>query len=511
MTSLAPKTLGWGPLVATDYLGTTVEAFANRPRSLSGVVRAAAARWPERTAVIAGGGALTYAELDSAVDQAAAGLAAQGVGSDDRVAVALGHDLPLLLVPFACSRVGATALLVNTTLAPPLQRAQIERVGARVVVTDAGPLLDGAARSTPPEAAEDEDRPVALIATSGTTGVPKTTQITSRGLIHAALAYVELLGLTADGPNGPERSLVVLPLHTIGPWSAQLTAMPLVGGVMVLPADPGPAAAVRAMQQHQITHLDAVPAWLGVFARQPDLPPLPAWRTLIYGGAPMPARTAAVLADAYPSLAVWDLWGLSETHGPATALRYDAARPAPAGTVGRPIAGVAVRAVRLDGDRPAPVPPGEAGELVVRGANVTPGYLDDPDTTAAVLSDGWLRTGDIGTVAADGTVRILDRAKDVILRGGTNVFSVEVEQVLAAAPGVVEAAVYGVADELGGEAVAAAVVLDGSAALDGPALRRLVVERVGVHAVPRRMTVVDALPRNPNGKVDKHRLRREHP
>jgi len=391
-----------------------------------------------------------------------------------------------------------------------LQRAQIERVRATMVVTDPGLLLGRAAGSPVPEAIEDEDHPVALIATSGTTGVPKTTQITSRGLIHAALAYVELLGLAAEEQREPERTLVVLPLHTIGPWSAQVTAMPLVGGVTVLPDDPAPAAVSRALHDHQITYLDAVPAWLGVFARHRDLPPLPAWRTLIYGGAPMPARTAAELARAYPTLSVWDLWGLSETHGPATALRYDAGRPAPAGTVGRAVAGVTVRAVDLDGSAGAALPPDCAGELEVRGANVTPGYLDDPDTTAAVLRDGWLRTGDIGTVAGDGTVRILDRAKDVILRGGTNVFSVEVEQVLAAAPGVVEAAVYGVPDELGGEAVSASVVLAAEVALDVPALRRLVVERVGTHAVPRRITVVEALPRNPNGKVDKRRLRREH-
>jgi acyl-CoA synthetase (AMP-forming)/AMP-acid ligase II len=165
---------------------------------------------------------------------------------------------------------------------------------------------------------------------------------------------------------------------------------------------------------------------------------------------------------------------------------------------------VEVRATGADG---TPLGGGEAGELLVRGANVFVGYLDDPDTTAAVLREGWLATGDVGTVAEDGTVRILDRRKDVILRGGANVFSVEVEAVLATAPQVAEAAVYGVPDGLGGEAVAAAVVLRDGEELDVLGLRRMVADSIGMHAVPRRVVAVAALPRNATGKIDKPALR----
>jgi acyl-CoA synthetase (AMP-forming)/AMP-acid ligase II len=217
----------------------------------------------------------------------------------------------------------------------------------------------------------------------------------------------------------------------------------------------------------------------------------------------MPPATAAGLADRFPQVALFDVWGLSETHGPATARRWTP-EPLPTGTVGRPIAGVEVRAVGEDG---RPLPAGVSGELGVRGANVSPGYVDDPETTAAVLRDGWLATGDLGTVASDGTVRILDRRKDVILRGGANVFSVEVEEVLSSAAAVAEAAVFGVPDGLGGEAVTAAVVLVPDATLDVAALRRLVADRIGVHATPRRVIALDSLPRNPNGKIDKPALR----
>jgi len=422
-----PGPLEYGPLVGAAYLGSSVQAFRDRPRSLSGLLAAAARRWPQRAAVVAPAGSRTFAELERAADAAA----------------------------------------------------------------DAEVLL------------QDEDDPVVALPTSGTTGVPKTTLVTSRSLIHAALAYSVLLGLGTDrrtGEASPERTLAVLPLHSIGSLSAQTTAMALVGGTCVLPADTSPAAARRPLAEHAVTHLDAVPAWLSLYARLPDRAPLPALRTIIYGGAPMPVGTAAALARDHSGSALYDVRGLSETHGHATALRLDPATP---GSVGRAVAGVEVRAGGAG--------PGGVGELEVRGANVSPGYLDDPGTSAAVLRDGWLRTGDVGAVAADGSVRILGRAKDVILRGGASVFSVEVEQVLSGAPGVAEAAVYAVADPIGGEAVAAAVVLRSGAVLDAGELRRLVRAEVGGHAVPRHVAAVEALPRNLTGKIDKRRLREERP
>jgi acyl-CoA synthetase (AMP-forming)/AMP-acid ligase II len=492
-----------------------VQAFAERPLSLSQAARLAAARWPHRPALQTPNLRCTHAELDALIDALAGLLSTSGLRPGGTVAAALSHDATMAALPFACSRVGARALLLNSSLAANRWTTQLERVGADLLLADARtatavralgsdlPLLivDGAPAGewdAADDAPADEHAAVALLATSGTTGVPKVTAVTSRGLIHAALAYAELLEL------GPEdRTLVVLPLHYIGPISAQTTAMSCVGGCAVLPARLDAVGALAVMAEEGITHLDAVPAWLGQLLRDPERPPVPAWRTLIYGGAPMPPATAAGLADRFPQVALFDVWGLSETHRPATARRWTP-EPLPTGTVGRPIAGVEVRAVGEDG---RPLPAGVSGELGVRGANVSPGYVDDPETTAAVLRDGWLATGDLGTVASDGTVRILDRRKDVILRGGANVFSVEVEEVLSSAAAVAEAAVFGVPDGLGGEAVTAAVVLVPDATLDVAALRRLVADRIGVHATPRRVIALDSLPRNPNGKIDKPALR----
>ncbi len=502
------------PLEPVSYLGATVQAFVDRPISHDVLLRRAASRWPDQIAVEAPGGKLTYAELDTAVTAAAMSVR-RLVDVGGRIAVAMCQDLSLFTVPFVASRAGVTVLLLNTTLTTTgwvdqLRRADpaaviadsvnLERAvqaaepgGHLVVHSDLGWVMDG--RPDPIDlGGGDPDQTLALIATSGTTGVPKMSQVTTGGLIHAGLAYVDLLGLTAD-----DRSYLCLPLYYIGPLSAQTTAMALVGGTNVIPDDTAPAGAPVRMAAARITYVDAVPAWLGILARGTDTP-VPTWRTVIYGGAPMPPELASTLDRRFPDLMLWDVWGLSETHGPATALRYDHDAPPIPGTVGRPLAGVEVR---TDG------PPGRPGELLVRGRNVTPGYADDAELSATVVVDGWLRTGDIGTVGPDGTVRLLDRAKDVIMRGGANVFSVEVEQVLAGHPDVLEAAVYGVPDGLGEEAVGATVVLRPGATLDVMSLRGLVDAGVGRHAVPRRILIADRLPRNATGKIDKLVLREQ--
>lgn len=482
--------------------------------SLDRLLRTAAARWPGRPAVESPSGTLTYAELDAAVTAAAGGLLSAGVEPGDRVAFALSHDTPLYAAPFVCSRIGVAGFLLNAGLAPDRWARQLMQVRPAVCVADGafierlravvtGEVLpaarafpfDGSARHADlPTVPPDPDRAVSLIATSGTTGDPTIVRLTSRGLLHVGRAYLDVLPLGED-----ERTLVVMPLTYIGALSTQTMTMPFVGGCTVIPADPRPVGALARMAEHRITLLDAVPAWLTVLAREP-LRDVPTWRTLVYGGEPMPPATVGALASRHPHVAMYDVWGLTEAHGPVTALRYDPARPPAPGAVGRPLAGLRVRAAGPDG----PLPPGGHGELEVSGPTVTAGTLHDP---TGGLSDGWLATGDLGLVGADGTVTVTDRRKELILRGGVNVSVREVEQVLASAAGVADVAVFAVADALGGEAVGAAVVTRSAAVLDVAALRRLVAERIGVHAVPRRLLHLTELPRNATGKVDKLALR----
>lgn len=481
--------------------------------SVDGLLRAAARRWPQQTAVESPTAALTYAELDGAVNAAVSSLRACGVDPGDRVAFALAHDLALYAVPFVCARAGVTGLLLNTALPPAAWAGQLALAGPALLVADeahaqrlaaaaaGGPVtpatvalaLDGAGPEghqapCPP----DPDRPVALLATSGSTGEPTVVRLSSRGLLHVGRAYLELLDL---GPG--ERSLVVMPLFHVAALSTQSVTMPMVGGCNVLPELTRPEGALRRMAERRITLLDAAPAWLTMVTRESPAE-VPTWRTLVYGGAPMPSSTVHRLATDHPGVAMYDVWGLSEAHGPVTAQRYDPARPAPAGTVGQPLAGLRVRAWDA-----GPLPPGQTGELCVAGPTVHAGTLDHP---GGDLREGWLHTGDLGSVAADGTVRITGRAKELILRGGLPISVREVEQALCAAEGVVDAAASAVDDGLGGEAVAAVVV----AGPNGPGdevLRRLIAERLGTHAVPRRIVRVDALPRTASGKVDRPALR----
>lgn len=494
------------------------------PSTLWGLLEAAAERWPTAPALDAQGCTWRYEELAAAVDRAAGLLARRGVRPGDRIAVALGHGAAHFAVPFVASRLGVSALLLNSSLAPERWARQLATTRPRLVVGDAahdGRLagadaevhaVDGddpslGAEGSPglvSDGGHGPDDVVLHLGTSGTTGVPKVTCLTERGLLHAARGYLPHLPLAED-----ERSLVVMPLSYIGPITAQSVLMPLVGGCTVVADDPRPGPAADRMAVERITHLDAIPAWLRRFAPRLHRPPR-AWRSVIYGGAPMPPATAAALAERAPGVELFDVWGLSEVHGPLTLRRHDPERPPEPGVVGRPLDGLTVRALPVGEPpcgEPSAVPSHGVGELWVTGPSVFAGYLDDREATAAALRDGWLATGDLGRVQRDGAVRLLGRRKDVILRGGANVFSVEVEQVLAAEPGIADAAVFAVPDATAGEVVGAALV-PAAGGVDVAALRRAVRRRIGTHAVPRHIELVDELPRNRTGKVDKEELRR---
>lgn len=495
------------------------------PDTLAALLRQAAERWPTWPALEAGGRVWRYEQLVDAVDVAAGMLAARGVCPGDRIAVALGHGAAHLAVPFVASRLGVSVLLLSTAQAPERWRWQLQATRPRLVLVDRARAAALAGHGLEVCEADSTDpsfgaalRPVTVpephghgaastllyVGTSGTTGSPKLTCLTEGGLLHAARGYLRRVPLEPG-----ERSLVVMPLHYIGPITAQSVLMPMLGGCSVIAEDTRPGSVAERLATDPVTHLDAVPAWLN---RLPSrLVPQPrAWRTVIYGGAPMPPATAAALAARVPGLGLYDVWGLSEAHGPVTLRRYDPTDPPPPGVVGTPLPGVTVRAVP-EGQEPVVGPQapcsGQAGELWVAGPTVTPGYLDAPEATAAALHDGWLATGDLGVVGRDGTVHLLGRGKDVILRGGVNVFSVEVEQVLAAVPGVAEAAIFPVSSDSAGEAVGAAVVAT-AGGIDAGALRRTVRQRIGPHAVPWRVVVIDELPRNATGKVDKQALAR---
>ena len=217
----------------------------------------------------------------------------------------------------------------------------------------------------------------------------------------------------------------------------------------------------------------------------------------------MPISTVAALRQRMPQLRLYDAYGLTETHSPATILLDSEFRRKP-GSVGRPLPCAEVRVVDDDG---RDVPVGEPGELWVKGPMVTPGYFGDPAATAAAITDGWLHTGDYARVDDEGYVFILDRKKDMIMRGGNKVYSVELEYLLVSHPDIAEAAVFGVPDRLAYESVAAYVVPAAGRTVDPAAVQSWVAGRMADYAVPRHVRVVDEIPRNRTGKIDKKGLR----
>jgi acyl-CoA synthetase (AMP-forming)/AMP-acid ligase II len=318
--------------------------------------------------------------------------------------------------------------------------------------------------------------------------------------MHSAIAYVRTLALTAG-----DRTAIVFPLYYITGHVAQVTPMMLVGGTSVPVPDVVPREFVQLIAQRRITYLMVVPSIWPLLLRDKNFtwPDLAHVEIGAFGGSPVPISTIAALRDRMPQLRLYDAYGLTETHSPATILLDSEFRRKP-GSVGRPLPCADVRVVDDDGHD---VPAGEAGELWIKGPMVTTGYFGDEAATAAALTDGWLHTGDFARVDDEGYVFILDRKKDMIMRGGNKVYSVELEYLLVSHPDIAEAAVFGVPDRLAFESVATYVVPATGRTVEPETVQNWVATHMAAFAVPRHVRIVDVIPRNRTGKIDKKALR----
>jgi long-chain acyl-CoA synthetase len=339
-----------------------------------------------------------------------------------------------------------------------------------------------------------------VIYTSGTTGRPKASRVVHRGTMHSAIAYVRTLALTAG-----DRTAIVFPLYYITGHVAQVTPMMLVGGTSVPVPDVVPREFVQLIARRRITYLMVVPSIWPLLLRDKNFtwPDLAHVEIGAFGGSPVPISTITALRARMPQLRLYDAYGLTETHSPATILLDSEFRRKP-GSVGRPLPCADVRVVDDDGHD---LPAGEAGELWIRGPMVTTGYFGDEAATAVAITDGWLHTGDYARLDDEGYVFILDRKKDMIMRGGNKVYSVELEYLLVSHPDIAEAAVFGVPDRLAYESVAACVVPAAGRTVEPETVQHWVATHMAAFAVPRHVRVVDVIPRNRTGKIDKVALR----
>ena len=499
------------PVVVETWLGAPARSYARRPSTVLDVLDRAVRRWPDAVAFVdVDGTSVSYAEFAGQVESAAAGLRARQLPAGASVAIASGNTLDLAIAVFACARAGLVMVGLNTRLAPPQWAYMTEHMQVRLRLAEdrfplpgAEPLAAVLAEARPRAWAYDpateqpaQDETYAVVFTSGTTGRPKASRVVHRCSVHSGMSYQRVLQLQPG-----EVTAVLFPMYYISAMHAHVLPALLAGATCVLVDTTSPRDYVEVLRAHRVSWAYAVPSWWRLVLRVPGFADLPALTRVAAGGAPFPSDLQAALRERLPGVRLHDVYGLSETHSPGCIATDDDLRAHP-GTVGRPLDCMQAQVRGEDG---TVLPAGEAGVLWLRGSLVTTGYAHDPEATARAVVDGWFDTGDVARLDADGRVTVLDRTKDMINRGGTKVFSAEVEELLRRHPAIEDAAVVGVPDALAGEAVAAYVVASGP--VTAADVRAWVREGMADHAAPKLVELVDELPRNAVGKTDKQALR----
>jgi len=498
------------------------------------VLADSARRCPDRTALVAGHQRVSYGDLWLAARRYAAALRDLGIGPGDRVALLLPNTPAFPAAYFGVLALGATVVPVNALLKAEEIVYILRHSGARAVLC-AGSLLgegeraakraqvplltadaddDGsrtaldrlAARAAPvdapvPRAPDD----IALILyTSGTTGRPKGVMLSHLNVV----LNIDTTMLSPFAMHADDVLLGCLPLfHTFGQVCGMGTCF-RAGATLVLMSRFTPAGALDLMVRENCTVVMGVPtmyiALLEAAAQDARRPPL---ARAYSGGSALPVR---VLQDFETTFGcpVYEGYGLTET-SPCVAYNQRA-WPRRPGTVGKPIRGVEAEIAQAGTEnRIVLLPPGEVGEIVIRGHNVMAGYLDDPAATAAALVDGWFRSGDLGVKDAEGYLTIVDRKNDMIVRGGYNVYPREVEEILSRHPFVAQAAVIGVPDARYGQEIYAVIVPRPDAATDASLAADIIAwsrRRIASYKCPRRVEFTAALPLGPSGKVLKREL-----
>jgi acyl-CoA synthetase (AMP-forming)/AMP-acid ligase II len=490
-----------------------------------------ARRTPTKPIAVHGERAVTYAEMQAWTSEVAGGLATRGVGAGDVVALLSYNNLEFLATIFAANHLGAIAMPINWRLAAPELRFILEHSGARALVCGAelvdlaNTALDGlaaevarvrigddvavgwerfddlrAAGSPPvraPAAADDLHR---LMYTSGTTGRPKGVMLTHANLAWKNFAHVTEFGFTAD-----DVGLACGPLYHVGALDLVTTTMIAVGATTVVHTTFDAEQVVAEIERSRVTTIWAAPAMVRAILDVPSVESrdLSSVRVIIAGGEKMPIPTIERIRTTFPSAWFADAYGLTETVSGDTFLDREHV-VSKLGSCGRPCQYLELEIWDEDG---AAVPAGARGEVVLRGPKVFPGYWRDPEATAAAFRGGWFHTGDIGVLDDDGFLSIVDRLKDMIVSGGENIASSEVERVIYEHDGVVEVAVVGRPDDRWGEVPVAFVAVGERAGVTGDELLEHCRAQLAKFKVPKDVVFVDALPRNPSGKILKRELR----
>lgn len=491
-----------------------------------------ARKFPELLAIECEGRSYSYRQFNEEVNRLANGLIQQGVNKGDKLALMMKNSDHFVITFFAAAKIGAVAVPVNFRLQASEVQYILEQSDASYVVCDKEfeELIDKAKKGTvvrlvitigepeieayrsyesvlsgnknEPAIEVSEQDNLEILYTSGTTGRPKGALFDHRQIFNVGISVIINMGIRQH-----ERILHLAPLFHSAQLNLFLISGVALGATHIIHRDFHPVRTLQAIQEHKITHLFAVPAMYNFLLQVPNVADydLSSIVRCGYGAAPMAPEIVKKSMKLFKTDQFYNLCGLTEA-GPGGILLDPEGHKLHLGKGGKPIFLTETRVVNDEGSA---VLPGVIGEFIVRSPMVMKEYYKKPEETKSTLKNGWLYTGDLATIDEEGYITLVDRKKDMIISGGENVYSVEVEAVLYEHHAVLDAAIIGLPDEVWGEAVCAVIVPKPGETIDEQELKNFCRQKLAGYKIPRRIFIEEQLPRNASGKILKYQLRKK--
>jgi acyl-CoA synthetase (AMP-forming)/AMP-acid ligase II len=504
-----------------------VPAFRERPKGIWAMVADAACSNPDGEALVCGARRMNWREVVQQSAAIAAGFEKLGLQRGDRIALLVGNRIEFVLAMFGAAHLGLVTVVLSTRQQKPEIAYVLTDSGAKLLIhettladrlPDAGDvpdlkhrisvddgstsrfngLLDNAPSPRPASVGEQDT--AMILYTSGTTGRPKGAMLAHCNVVHSSMIFASCLQLTVA-----DRSIAAVPLAHVTGVVANIMTMVCCAGALIIMAEFKAAEYLKVAARERVTYTVMVPAMYNLCLLQPEFDSfdLSSWRVGGFGGAPMPVATIEKLNAKIPGLVLMNCYGSTETTSPSTIMPGELTAEH-IDSVGLPCPGADIIVVDAHGRE---LPRGEIGEIWIRSASVIKGYWNNPKATAESFTGGFWHSGDLGSIDPENFVRVFDRQKDMINRGGLKIYSAEVESVLASHPDVVESAIIAKPCPVLGERVHA-VIVTRHGDVSSEALRAWCALRLSDYKVPETMDLTaEPLPRNANGKVMKKQLR----